>query len=30
MSEKTHPSLLAEMVDSYNLIHTDYLKTDSI
>jgi hypothetical protein len=27
---KNNITLLAEMVDSYNLIHADYLKTDSI
>ena len=30
MKKKTKLHLLAEMVDSYNLIHSDYLKTDSI
>ena len=30
MKNKTKLPLLAEMVDSYNLIHSDYLKTDSI
>jgi hypothetical protein len=30
MKEKTKLPLLAEMVDSYNLLHSDYLKTDSI
>ncbi|MBK6836111.1 MAG: hypothetical protein IPG89_18295 [Bacteroidetes bacterium] len=30
MNKKTKLPLLAEMVDSYNVIHGDYLKTDSI
>jgi hypothetical protein len=30
MKKKTQLPLLAEMVDSYNIIHSDYLKNDSI